>query len=97
MLKYKDYIVIFISILTSLSGSSIGALFGNGRFVAEDRYFKAVERARFFNEDERKKWIVMGSYLSVKELIEAEKAILNEDLRALNVKQKLHKLKPKAA
>ncbi len=58
------------------------------------RYQQAVARARFLEKRERQKWSALGSFLSTKELKSAEKAILNEDLRQLDMKQQLEKIKP---
>ncbi len=61
---------------------------------ASKRYEKAVERAIFLSEEEKFNWKVLTSHLSEVELIQAEKLIINEDLRRLNVREKLHKIKP---
>ena len=59
-----------------------------------ERYEKAVERATFLSKREKRNWLLLGHMLSKKQLIEAEKLILNEDLRLLRMKQQLEKIKP---
>jgi len=59
-----------------------------------ERYKKAVERAQFLSKREKRNWLLLGHMLSKKQLVEAEKLILNEDLRYLKVRQQLERIKP---
>jgi hypothetical protein len=59
-----------------------------------ERYEKAVKRAQFLSEREKRNWLLLGHMLSKQQLLEAEKLIINEDLRLLNVRQQLEKIKP---
>ena len=57
------------------------------------RYHQAVKRAGFLAEEEKINWFVLGSSLSTSELEGAERAIINEDLRRLGVRNQLQKIK----
>lgn len=59
------------------------------------RYKKAVKRAMFLNDDEKRNWVTLGYMLTNKQLEEAEKLIINQDLKRLKQKQALEKIKPK--
>jgi len=59
-----------------------------------ERYKKAVERATFLGKREKRNWLLLAHMLSKQQLIEAEKLIINEDLRYLKVRQQLEKIKP---
>jgi|GEM_PF-2003085 len=59
------------------------------------RYKTAVKRAMFLNKDEKRNWVTLGYILSNKQLEEAEKLIINEDLKRLKRKQALERIKPK--
>jgi len=67
------------------------------RQEAQDRYQMAVKRTRFLSKKQKINWSVLGGQLSTNELKEAEKAIINEDLRRLGMKHQLERLKPVAA
>lgn len=58
------------------------------------RFERAVERSSFLNEKEKLHWMMMGSILSTKQLLEAERIIIGEDLKRLHTRQKLSRLKP---
>lgn len=59
-----------------------------------ERYEKAVERATFLNKREKRNWLLLSCMLSKQQLLEAEKLIINEDLRLLKMHQQLEKIKP---
>jgi len=65
------------------------------RQEALDRYKTAVNRAGFLKKAEKDNWIMLGYLLTNEQLIEAEKLILNEDLRRLKVRGQLERIKPK--
>ena len=58
------------------------------------RYKKAVKRAMFLSEDEKRNWIVLSYLLTNDQLNEAERLIINQDLKRLKKKQALEKIKP---
>jgi len=59
------------------------------------RYQGAVKRATFLSEEEKQNWILLAYFMSEKELKEAERAIINEDLRRMKTRQQLKSLKIK--
>ena len=59
------------------------------------RFKEAVRRARFLNKNEKRNWTLLGYILRTKQLEEAERLIISEDLRCLKIRQKLEKIKPK--
>lgn len=59
-----------------------------------ERYKGAVKRAMFLSDDEKKNWMVLGYILTDNQLQEAEKLIINQDLKRLKNKQILEKIKP---
>ena len=60
-----------------------------------DRYKSAVKRAKFLDTKEKDNWIMMGYLLTNEQLTEAERLIINEDLRRLKVRGQLERIKPK--
>jgi hypothetical protein len=64
------------------------------RRKCQDRYQKAVERALFLDEREKRNWALLGNLLSRKQLMEGEKLIINENLRRLQVQKQLEAVKP---
>ena len=63
-------------------------------YKAQIRYQEAVKRAGFLSNEEKVNWFILGGSLTLKELQEAEKVIINEDLRRLKVRGELEKIKP---
>lgn len=59
------------------------------------RFERAVERAHFLNDEEKNHWYALGCIMSTEQLLEAERLIINEDLKKLQTRQKLEKLKSK--
>ena len=59
-----------------------------------ERYEKAVGRATFLSKREKRNWLLLSHMLSKQQLTEAEKLIINEDLRYLKVRQQLERIKP---
>jgi len=57
------------------------------------RFKEAVRRARFLEEKEKRRWILLGYILTTKQLLEAERMIITEDLKTLKTKQDLEKIK----
>lgn len=60
------------------------------------RFNQAVRRAGFLTDKEKINWYVMGVSLTNEELQQAERVIINEDLRILKVRGQLQKIKPVA-
>lgn len=58
------------------------------------RYKKAVERAGFLSERDKRNWGLLAHMLTTEQLKEGETLIINEDLRRLHMRQKLEKIKP---
>ncbi|PIZ72561.1 hypothetical protein COY07_03115 [Candidatus Peregrinibacteria bacterium CG_4_10_14_0_2_um_filter_43_11] len=58
-------------------------------------YNEAVRRAQFLDEDQKKKWQMLGYLLDTGQLAEAERVIISEDLARLKTRQKLNAIKPK--
>ena len=71
-------------------------IYDQAREAAQERYQKAVLRARFLKGRQRINWSVLGGSLTTKELKEAEAAIIEEDLRRLKMKHQLERIKPLA-
>ncbi len=59
-----------------------------------ERYKGAVKRAMFLNDEERGNWIVLGYMLTDEQLEEAERLIINQDLKRFKKRQALEKIKP---
>lgn len=57
------------------------------------RYKEAVRRAMFLNKEEKENWKTLGYLLTTEQLIEAEKLIINEDLKRLK-KQAIERISP---
>jgi hypothetical protein len=60
---------------------------------ALERFKQAVNRAGFLKNPEKDNWMIMGYLLTTEQLTEAEKLILNEDLRRLHTREQLEILK----
>lgn len=58
-----------------------------------ERFKKAVKRAFFLNDDEKRNWTTLGYLLSNRQLKEAERLIINQDLGRLKSKQNIEKNK----
>lgn len=59
------------------------------------KYQKSVDRARFLSDKEKKHWKLLAYIMTNAQLEEAERMILNEEIRQLKIKQSLEKIKPK--
>ena len=57
------------------------------------RYQKAVERAGFLSDRDKRNWGLLAHMLTTEQLQEGEKLIINEDLRRLKMRQKLERVK----
>ncbi len=57
-------------------------------------YEEAVNRAHFLVDEEKRHWRMMGYILTIEQLAEAERLILDEDLRQLATQEQLEKIKP---
>lgn len=68
-------------------------VYSQERNVALLRYQGAVKRASFLNSQEKENWVLLAYFMDENELIEAEHAIINEDLRGMKVRQELTSLK----
>lgn len=74
---------------------STGAIvYSEERRKKQERYQEAVQRAGFLSEREKENWRILTYILDDQQLLEAEKAIINEDLRRLETRHKLEKIKP---
>ncbi|MBU0727575.1 hypothetical protein KKA95_02720, partial [Patescibacteria group bacterium] len=71
-----------------------GIIYDQQRRASLDRYQKAVERAGFLNERDKRNWGLLAHMLTTEQLVEGEKLIINEDLRRLKMRQKLERIKP---
>lgn len=71
-----------------------GILYGKERQKTQERFQEAVRRAHFLEEAEKKHWYILGYILTTEQLKEAEKLILDEDLRRLATQEQLEKIKP---
>lgn len=60
------------------------------------RFKEAVRRAKFLSATEKRHWTMLGYILTTNQLLDAEKLIISEDLRVMQVRQQLEKIKPKA-
>ncbi|MBU1018009.1 hypothetical protein KKA33_03195 [Patescibacteria group bacterium] len=58
-----------------------------------ERFKKAVKRAFFLNDDEKQNWTTLGYLLTNRQLEEAERLIINQDLSRLRSKQQIEKNK----
>jgi hypothetical protein len=58
------------------------------------RFKEAVTRARFLGNEEKGHWMTLGYLLTNEQLDEVQKLIINEDLKRLQTKEKLEKIKP---
>jgi len=70
-----------------------GITYDEKRKKQQDRYQGAVLRAKFLNKKEKEHWALLGYILTSKQLSEAESLIIDEDLRRLNTKHQLEKVK----
>lgn len=59
------------------------------------RYQGAVKRASFLNEAEKQNWTLLAYFMDETQLLQAEHAIIDEDLRRMTVRQQLQTLKIK--
>ncbi len=58
-----------------------------------ERFKKSVKRAFFLNDDEKRNWTTLGYLLSNRQLKEAERLIINQDLGRLKSRQNIEKNK----
>jgi len=58
------------------------------------RFKESVRRARFLNDVEKRHWTTLGYLLTNEQLDEVQKLIINEDLKRLQTKESLEKIKP---
>lgn len=72
-----------------------GIIYDETRAKKQERYQAAVKRAGFLENEERENWKLLGYLLSTDELTEAERTLIDEDLRRLLTKEKLEQIKPK--
>jgi hypothetical protein len=53
----------------------------------------AVKKAEFLKDPEKNNWTILGYLLTNEQLAEAQKLILNEDMRRLHTREQLEVLK----
>ena len=58
------------------------------------RFKEAVTRARFLSTEEKGHWMTLGYLLTNEQLDEVQKLIINEDLKRLQTKENLERIKP---
>lgn len=73
---------------------SAGIIYTEERKKRQERYQEAVKRSHFFDEEEKKHWVLLGYILTTDQLQEAEHLIIDEDLRRLATQEQLEKIKP---
>ena len=73
-----------------------------GTFVYDDerrerleRFHGAVRRATFLDDEERERWMVLSFVLNNDQLKEGERLVIDEDLRLLQMRKDLERIKPK--
>ncbi len=71
-----------------------GIIYSKKREGTQHRYQTAVKRASFLTKKQREMWGLLGYILTTEQLQQAERMIIDEDLRRLLTKKKLEKLKP---
>lgn len=71
-----------------------GIIYTGERKKNQQRYQEAVKRSHFLDEKERKHWFLLGYILTTAQLREAERLIIDEDLRRLATQEQLEKIKP---
>ena len=71
-----------------------GIAYDTDRKTKQDRYQGAVRRASFLSDKEKKHWGLLGFVLSTRQLLDAERIIIDEDLRRLGTRHALEKIKP---
>ena len=59
------------------------------------RYEGAVKRAGFLSEREKRNWLLLSYMLTAEQLKMGEQLIIDEDMRRLQMRQQLEKIKPK--
>lgn len=71
--------------------------YSDKRKKQQERLKKAIQKADFLTEEEKKDWTVLGYMLSTPQLAEMEQTILKKELHLLKIKHQLEKLKNKEA
>lgn len=71
-----------------------GIIYSEERKKSQARYQEAVKRSHFLAEAEKKHWFLLGHILTTEQLQQAERLIIDEDLRRLATQEKLEKIKP---
>jgi hypothetical protein len=71
-----------------------GVIYSEERKKSQARYQEAVKRAHFLEEKEKRHWALLGFILTTEQLREAERLIIDEDLRRLATQEQLEILKP---
>lgn len=70
-----------------------GIAYNTDRKVKQERYQGAVKRATFLSDREKKHWSLLGYMLTTQQLSQAEKLIIDEDLRRLQTRNQLEIIK----
>jgi len=71
-----------------------GVIYSEERKKKQLRYKEAVKRAHFLSSADKKNWSLLGYMLTTEQLAEAERLIIDEDLRRLATQEKLERIKP---
>lgn len=71
-----------------------GVIYSEERRKSQERYQAAVERAHFLGQEEKRHWALLGHILTTGQLQEAERLIIDEDLKRLAVQEQLEVIKP---
>ncbi len=59
------------------------------------KYKKAIKRSKFLTKKEKRHWELLGHILTTNQILEAQRIILDEDLKHFKTKQALERAKPK--
>ena len=70
-----------------------GIAYNTDRKAKQERYQGAVKRATFLSDKEKKHWSLLGYMLTTDQLAQAERLIIDEDLRRLQTRNQLEIIK----
>ena len=73
---------------------SAGIIYSEERKKKQQRYQEAVKRSHFLTDEEKRRWGALGYILTTDQLKEAERLIIDEDLKRLATQEKLERIKP---
>ena len=72
-----------------------GVIADKERHDYQARFQKAVNSAKFLDDDKKHKWKMLGHMLETNELKRAEQLIISKNLSGLKTRQSLERIKPK--